>query len=128
MASRADTRIDPATADIIAPGWFESTELKEDMTTLPKVFNAPFTEVHMKKIEVSSDDLSPSADVKQTVAPMLLPLITRELRHVVRNDAIKRGTDAAKHRAVCGGSLVLPWLIAHARFLLVHNLWRLVLL
>jgi hypothetical protein len=32
---------------------------------------------------------------------MLLPLITRELRHVVRNEAIQRGTDAAKHRAVC---------------------------
>jgi hypothetical protein len=53
MGPRADGRLNPATADIIAPGWFESTELGEDMTTLPKEFNAPFTEVHMRKIEVS---------------------------------------------------------------------------
>jgi hypothetical protein len=59
---------------------------------------------------------------------MLLPLITRELRHVVRNDAIKRGTDAAKHRAVCGELPSLRSSLAHDRFLLFHHLWRLVFL
>jgi lysine-specific demethylase 3 len=34
----------------------------------------------------------------------LLPLITRELRHIVKNKAIKREVDAAKHRSVCGTS------------------------
>ena len=39
---------------------------------------------------------------QHTVAPLLLPLITREVRHAVNKQAIKRGFDAAKHRSVCG--------------------------
>lgn len=31
---------------------FESTVWKEAMTSLPKTFNVPFTEDHMKRIEV----------------------------------------------------------------------------
>ncbi|WVQ70399.1 uncharacterized protein L199_008626 [Kwoniella botswanensis] len=80
--------IDPETTDIIGPGYFESTEWKEDMTPLPTEFNRDFEEETIVKTE-------------KTVAPMLLPLITAEARHVFGQKSIKRGMDAAKHRSVC---------------------------
>ncbi|WVR04951.1 hypothetical protein IAU60_001963 [Kwoniella sp. DSM 27419] len=80
--------IDPETTDIKGPGWFESTEWKEEMTPLPKVFNRRLEEKHIVRSE-------------RTVAPILLPLITNEVRHVVSKKAIHRGVDAAKHRSVC---------------------------
>ncbi|KAK8870060.1 hypothetical protein IAR55_000630 [Kwoniella newhampshirensis] len=80
--------IDPVTTEITGPGWFESTDWKDEMTPLPTDFNVPLTEKHIKATE-------------RTVAPMLLPLITREVRHVINNKAIKRGVDTAKHRALC---------------------------
>ncbi|ORX39603.1 hypothetical protein BD324DRAFT_614310 [Kockovaella imperatae] len=81
-------RIDPKTTDILGPGFFESIEWTEEMTPLPKSFNRRVEQSHLERIE-------------RTVAPLLLPLISRELRHVVKNKAIKRGTDAARHRSVC---------------------------
>ncbi|WWD15646.1 hypothetical protein CI109_100068 [Kwoniella shandongensis] len=80
--------IDPETSEITGPGWFESTEWKEEMTPLPTEFNVPLDEKHIQRTE-------------RTVAPMLLPLITREVRHVINKKAIKRGVDTAKHRALC---------------------------
>ncbi|OCF55107.1 hypothetical protein L486_07218 [Kwoniella mangroviensis CBS 10435] len=81
--------IDPETTDITGPGYFESTEWKEDMTPLPTEFNRDLEEETIVKTET-------------TVAPMLLPLITAEARHVFGQKSIKRGMDAAKHRSVCG--------------------------
>ncbi|WWC69738.1 uncharacterized protein I206_103681 [Kwoniella pini CBS 10737] len=80
--------IDPETTDITGPGYFESTEWKEEVTPLPTEFNREFEEEHIVKTE-------------KTVATMLLLLITGEARHVVSKKAIKRGMDAAKHRSVC---------------------------
>ncbi|ORY32100.1 hypothetical protein BCR39DRAFT_524154 [Naematelia encephala] len=81
--------IDKATTDIIGTPWFESTESREEMTPLPREFNIPLTLDHIARVE-------------RTVAPLLLPLITRELRHIVRNtDCIRRQVDTAKHRSVC---------------------------
>ncbi|OCF44720.1 hypothetical protein I317_01409 [Kwoniella heveanensis CBS 569] len=80
--------IDPETTEIKAPGYFESTEWKEETTPLPTEFNRRLEEGHIIRTE-------------RTVAPMLLPLITGEIRHVVNSKAIKRGVDAAKHRSVC---------------------------
>ncbi|WWC61433.1 uncharacterized protein I303_104017 [Kwoniella dejecticola CBS 10117] len=80
--------IDPDTTDITGPGYFESTEWKEESTPLPTEFNREFEEEHIIKTE-------------KTVATMLLPLVTSEARHVSSKKAIKRGMDAAKHRSVC---------------------------
>jgi len=63
------------------------------------------------------------------VAPLLLPLITGELRHSVNKEAIKREVDAAEHRAVCG-QLQSDRLQAPAnmfRFLLLDHLQRILL-
>jgi hypothetical protein len=45
-------RIDPVTTEILGPGWFESTEWKEEPTPMPTEFNVPFAESHMLTIEV----------------------------------------------------------------------------
>ena len=47
-------RIDPETAEILGPGYFESTEYNDDVTPLPKAFNSPMTAEHVARIEVSS--------------------------------------------------------------------------
>jgi hypothetical protein len=47
------SRIDPDTADIIDVAPFEYTRLAEEMTSLPKEFNAPWTEDDIFRTEVS---------------------------------------------------------------------------
>jgi hypothetical protein len=51
--SRLTERIDPDTADIIDVAPFEYTRLVEEMTPLPKEFNAPWTEDDIFRTEVS---------------------------------------------------------------------------
>ncbi|WWC85206.1 uncharacterized protein L201_000065 [Kwoniella dendrophila CBS 6074] len=80
--------VDPESGDITGPGFFETTEWKDEITPLPTEFNRDFEEEDIIRTE-------------KTVAPMLLPLITSEARHVFGKKAIKRGMDAAKHRSVC---------------------------
>jgi hypothetical protein len=46
-------RIDPDTADILDVAPFEYTKLAEEMTSLPKEFNAPWTEDDIFRTEVS---------------------------------------------------------------------------
>lgn len=83
-----DSRLDPETAEIIGPGWFESTKLEEPLTPMPKQFNIELTEAHIIRIE-------------KTVAPLLVGLISREMRHVINNNALHRPIDTAQHRSVC---------------------------
>ena len=45
--------IDPETTEITGQPWFESTEWKEAMTPLPKIFNIAMQEEHIARIEVS---------------------------------------------------------------------------
>jgi len=47
------SRIDPDTADILDVAPFEYTRLPEEMTALPKEFNAPWTEDETFRTEVS---------------------------------------------------------------------------
>jgi hypothetical protein len=51
--SRLIIRIDPETADILDVAPFEYTRLAEEMTALPKEFNAPWTEDDIFRTEVS---------------------------------------------------------------------------
>ncbi|GMK55738.1 hypothetical protein CspeluHIS016_0207940 [Cutaneotrichosporon spelunceum] len=80
--------LNPETAEIIGPGTFESTSLEEPLTPMPQKFNIDLTEEHMSRIE-------------KTVAPLLVGLISREMRHVVKNKALHRPIDTAQHRSVC---------------------------
>lgn len=52
------TRIDPATADLIDIAGFEDTAYKEDMTLLPREFNVPIEEEHLRRTEVCCLDRS----------------------------------------------------------------------
>jgi hypothetical protein len=55
---------------------------------MPSKFNVTLTETHMTRIE-------------KTVAPLLVGLISREMRHVIKNNALHRPIDTAQHRSVC---------------------------
>ena len=48
------------------------------------------------------------ADEQRTIASMLLPVISREMRHAVNTKAVVRESDPALHRGVCGMSLLAP--------------------
>jgi hypothetical protein len=50
---RLMNRIDPDTAEILDVAPFEYTRLAEEMTSLPKDFNAPWTEDDIFRTEVS---------------------------------------------------------------------------
>ncbi|KAL1407437.1 hypothetical protein Q8F55_006870 [Vanrija albida] len=80
--------IDPATAEIQGPGFFESTQWAGEMTPLPQRFNTELTEEHMVRTE-------------RTVAAPLLNLVTGEMRHVLKHRPLLRGVDSALHRSVC---------------------------
>ncbi|BEJ16184.1 hypothetical protein CspHIS471_0507890 [Cutaneotrichosporon sp. HIS471] len=80
--------LNPETAEIIGPGTFGSTTLDEPLTPMPQKFNVELTEEHMSRIE-------------KTVAPLLVGLISREMRHVIKNEALHRPIDTAQHRSVC---------------------------
>ncbi|CAK9781514.1 unnamed protein product [Cutaneotrichosporon oleaginosum] len=80
--------LDPATGEITGAGWFESTTLEDPLTPLPNKFNVELTEAHISRIE-------------KTVAPLLVGLISREMRHVIKNNALHRPIDTAQHRSVC---------------------------
>ncbi|KAK4684539.1 hypothetical protein P7C73_g5636, partial [Tremellales sp. Uapishka_1] len=80
--------IDPVTTEITGPPVFLPTELDGEMTAFPTAFNRRLSEEHIQRIE-------------RTVAPHLLPLITRELKHVYNRKALKRGVDAAQSRSLC---------------------------
>jgi len=99
-------RIDPDTADILDVAPFEYTRLAEEMTGLPKEFNAPWTEDDIFRTEVSCFTWSrvEKADEQRTIASMLLPVISREMRHAVNAKAVVRESDPALHRGVCGMS------------------------
>lgn len=43
-----------------------------------------------------------SAYIQRIVAPILLPMITRELRHVINKKAMTRAIDSAIDRSFCG--------------------------
>lgn len=47
-------RLDPSTAEIIGPGFFEDTALKDALTELPTEFNVPETIDAVEQTEVSS--------------------------------------------------------------------------
>ncbi|WVN88947.1 uncharacterized protein L203_104162 [Cryptococcus depauperatus CBS 7841] len=81
--------IDPHTTEIVGPGSFASTPSPPYVTPLPTKFSASFTVLHVSYIE-------------SIVAPLLLPLITSESRHIFSHgDVIKRGMDSSKQRSVC---------------------------
>lgn len=44
--------IHPVSVDIVGPGWFESTDLKEELTPLPRDFNVPMEEDNILRTEV----------------------------------------------------------------------------
>ena len=86
---------------------FEYTRLMEDMTSLPREFNVPWTEDEMFRTEVklsAFSSLSAQLTSQRTIASMLLPVISRELRHAINKNAVVREVDVAKHRSVCGTS------------------------
>jgi hypothetical protein len=125
-------RIDPDTAEILDTADFEYTRLMEDTTPLPREFNAPWTEDEIFRTEVSlhhsrvrDDELT----FQRTIASMLLPVISRELRHAINKKAVIREVDVAKHRSVCGISpITLFFLRANGRFLLINYIrWILLL-
>lgn len=58
------------------------------MTMMPNRWNVDLTEEHITRTE-------------KTVAPLLVELISREMRHVIKNDALHRPVDTAQHRSVC---------------------------
>jgi hypothetical protein len=127
-------RIDPDTAEILDTADFEYTRLMEDTTPLPREFNAPWTEDEIFRTEVSlhhsrvrDDELT----FQRTIASMLLPVISRELRHAINKKAVIREVDVAKHRSVCGMSLKPFFLSLHPanrRFLLINYIrWILLL-
>jgi len=99
-------RIDPDTADILDVAPFEYTRLAEEMTALPQEFNAPWTEDDIFRTEVSCFTWCrvEEADEQRTIASMLLPVISREMRHAVNTKAVVRESDPALHRGVCGMS------------------------
>ncbi|WVQ77932.1 hypothetical protein IAT38_000012 [Cryptococcus sp. DSM 104549] len=80
--------INPETTEITGPGWFESTEYWDELTPLPWKFNTRLEEEHIARTE-------------RTVAPILLPLITSEARHVINKKSITRGVDTALNRSLC---------------------------
>lgn len=81
-------RLNPETGDITGPGWFESTKLEEPLTPMKDTFNVTLTEEHITRTE-------------KTVAPLLVGLISKEMRHVIKNNALYRPIDTAQHRSVC---------------------------
>jgi len=79
----------------------------EDMTPLPREFNVPWTEAEIFRTEVdlfAFPVLSVQLTSQRTIASMLLPVISRELRHAINKKAVVREVDVAKHRSVCGMS------------------------
>lgn len=46
------SRIDPETADILDTAQFQDTVMKEDPTPLPREFNVPWEEEHIRRTEV----------------------------------------------------------------------------
>jgi len=59
-ASSLALSIDPDTAEILGPGWFEATTLHGEMTKLPTDFNITFDEKHVLRTEVRLLLTSPS--------------------------------------------------------------------
>lgn len=104
----------------------------EDMTPLPREFNVPWTEDEIFRTEASLFAYPvPGAQLtfQRTIASMLLPVISRELRHAINKKAVVREVDVAKHRSVCGMSPnSLSVHRANGRFLLVHHIWWILLL
>jgi hypothetical protein len=57
--------IDPNNQHIIGPGWFESAELKEEITPLPTEFNTLLEEEHILKTEVRESRFNTSAVINR---------------------------------------------------------------
>ncbi|WVQ76876.1 hypothetical protein IAR50_006550 [Cryptococcus sp. DSM 104548] len=82
-------KIDPVTAAITGPGYFTDNPWPQPLTPLPTNFSSPFSPAVI-------------ATTENTVAPILLPLITSESRHIhTHPGTLYRGIDTAKHRSVC---------------------------
>ncbi|TYJ55524.1 hypothetical protein B9479_003796 [Cryptococcus floricola] len=81
--------IDPVTTAITGPGYFTDNPWPQPLTPLPTRFSSEFSPAIISATE-------------HTVAPILLPLITSESRHIhTHPGTLYRGIDTAKHRSVC---------------------------